>query len=192
MSCHTAALLTPANQREPMPVDRYCRLTRSSATHLLHPGSRDSLWRVTAGSCGRSSSWEAAETLTGLDAISGSSNGASMLSGRPGAKPARRRPAPALRGEMAAPRRRPAGGAAGRSLREGGARYRSGARRPAGTAPGSRPGPLPPACPRWSSSSGASRCRCLWCPPAVTGPGCSASSPVSPMVGGSTTATCPH
>src|SRR4051795_12164388 len=29
-------------------------------------------------------------------------------------------PAPALRGEMAAPRRRPAGGAAGRSLREGG------------------------------------------------------------------------
>ena len=104
----------------PVPSSRSWRFQDHEATHLLHLGSRDSLWRVTAGSCGRSSSWETAETLTGLDAMSGSSNGASRLSGRPGGRPAHRRPAPALRGEIAGPRRRPAGGAAGRSLRKAG------------------------------------------------------------------------
>lgn len=52
----------------------------------------------------------------------------------------------------------------------------SGARPPAGTGPGNRPGPRPPDCPRWRSSSGASRFSCLSCPPAVTGPACSTSS----------------
>ncbi len=38
---------------------------RSSATHLLHLGSRDSLWRVTAGWGARSSSWEQRKSVPG-------------------------------------------------------------------------------------------------------------------------------
>lgn len=56
---------------------------------------------------------------------------------------------------------------------------------------GSRPGLRPPAAPRWSSSSGASKSRYPSCPPAATGPDCSASSSASLTTGGSTTATCP-
>ncbi|MGY1618873.1 ArdC family protein [Geodermatophilus sp. SYSU D00691] len=120
-------------------------------SHLLHLGSRDSLWRVTAGCCARSSSWETAEARTGLGARSGSSDGASRHSARQRRRPNCRSPAPASKDETAGRRRRPAGGAVSRSLRAAGGRSPSGAPQPAGTGLGSRPGPLPPVCLQWSS-----------------------------------------
>ncbi len=80
-------------------------------------------------------------------------------------------------------------GAVGRPARAAAGRSPSGARPPAGTVPGSRPEPLPPAAPRSRSSSDASRSASPSSRPAGTGLGCSASWPGSSAKDASTTAT---
>ena len=125
---------------------------------------------------------------TGPD--SANSNGVNKPSGH-----GRRRPAPTRRRPGAAPSggrpRRPAAGVAGRSPREPGARSPNGGRRPAGTAPGSKPALRPRAGRQCRSSNGACKSPCGSQSSDATGLRPSPMRLRSSMTAGSTTVTLP-
>ena len=141
-----ARLMSPPGRRTPQCTWRF---QHHEATHLMHLGSENSWCRVSGDSTGALTTWEpAAAPSTKRNGGSESGNGVSRLSGRRQRRPARTQPLRTCTVPNDGPPRRPAGGAADPSRLEDGGLSRSGALPPAGTAPGSRPGPLPPVCPR--------------------------------------------